>query len=129
MPHPGLITGQHLRTHPRVIARVGTRSSTSLATTLPAIRYTTTSCPHTGVEEWSPTVQVECWANDEATAWAVAGAVVASVADLPGTRATGEVVAAEATTAFDSPDPATSRPRVIVLLSMTVYALDPVESP
>lgn len=128
MPDPNVIIGEHLRSHARVTALVGTRSSTKLATTMPAIRYTVTSNPKRGPEEWEPSLQVECWGTSEQGAEQLARAVEASLTDLPGARRTGEVAAAEATNAFPSPDPETDRPRVIVLVTLLLFALDPVES-
>jgi hypothetical protein len=122
------ILGEHLRSHALVTARVGTRSSESLSTTLPAIRYAIVATPKRGPEEWEPTGQVECWAATSADAERTARAVVASMADLPGQRSTGYVAAAEATNVFPSEDPETHRPRVIVLVSLLVYGTDPEES-
>lgn len=129
MPDPGLIVGTHLRAHPRVTALVDQRSSLRLATTMPAIRYAVTSNPKRGPEEWAPTVQVECWAVKDEQAWEIATAVASSLPDLPGVRATGQVVQADVTNVFTSPDPDTQRPRVIVLVSVLLFALDPVEFP
>lgn len=130
MPDAALILGEHLRSHRYVTAKVGARSSTTLAATMPAIRYAIASRPRVGPEEWAVRAQVECWADvgQERAAEATARAVEASLPDLLGTRSTGEVAGADVTNAFPSTDAATKRPRVIVLLDLLVYALDPVEA-
>jgi len=131
MPDPSLIVGAHLRTHPLVKRRVGTRSSESLNATLPAIRYSCTTNRRTGPEEWRARMQVECWADlkGEKAAMDTARDVVASLEDLPGARATAEVISADVTNSFPAPDPDTKRPRQIVLVDLLLYALDPVEAP
>jgi hypothetical protein len=128
-PDPLKILGQHLRSSTLVTALVGQRSSLILSTTLPAIRYAVAANPKTGPDEWAPSAQIECWANDDAAASDLARAAAASINDLPGARSTGLVAEAEVTNIFSSPDPDTHRPRVIVLVALLVYATDEVETP
>lgn len=131
MPLARLIIGEHLRSHPAVTAHVGARSAVSLSSTLPAIRYALVYSQTPGPEEWRAHVQVECWADvgQDETCDRTARAVVASLPDIPGESSSGYVVGTEVTNVFTAADPDTDQPRVIVLVTLLLYATDLLETP
>lgn len=110
-----------------ITAITGTRIGISLATgTAAAIRYAVAGGGYDAPGAGSPLLQVECWGKsgspDDGTAWLLARTVIAELPTFLGDFAGGLVAGAAAEYPFASPDPTTSRPRVIVQVRFVSHA-------
>lgn len=104
-----------LRVHPALLALHGGRVGVRLYGSFPAVRVAATGGPQQPVTATgTPTLQVECWADDRREqATDLARTVVAACPDLP-SYAPGLLAVTPTGEPFPAPDQTTGRERFIV---------------
>lgn len=126
LPDPGDALAEFLRAQPEIAAVVSGRVSVRLESDAPSIRYANIGGT-AWTDEAEPTVQVECWGAggvgyDDGTASQTARTVLAVLPRMTGVYAGGHIATAVPDAhPFDSPDPVTDRPRVIVTVRLLTY--------
>lgn len=122
LPSPEVLLGGFLRAHPALSPLHGGRVGTRLSGVYPAIRLARLGSPARERWEDRPTVQVECWADEQAHADLLARTVVAVMPEVLGAHAGGVVSGWEITLGpLWSPDPTTGRARYLVDLQLQIH--------
>ncbi len=122
LPGPEALLGAFYRNHPSLAPLHGGRVGTRLGGVYPAIRLARLGSPPGHRWEDRPTVQVECWADEQAQADLLARTVVAVTPEVLGAHLQGVVSGWDITLGpLWSPDPTTARARYLIDVQLQTH--------